>query len=186
VRSEEVLASSAPRRRPVRRALLIAGLLAAVTWAVVARWGSPGQQDGQPAAGGLPPSVAPLPTEDAGASPYRTTPLDGHWVSRRLSARSAAAIPGTQPGQRLILQVRGTALAVWVGEMGPPSRSLLGYEAIALLGHRVQVTPVGASDQKAIYHWCLRGDRLRFKMIRHTEGASAGARLVTVPFVRWS
>jgi hypothetical protein len=173
--------------------LLVAGLLAAVTWAVVARLDAPDPAGSGPGAARPPVSNAsgsngPVPdAADAAAagSPYRTTPLDGHWISRKLTAETAAAIPGTAPGQRLILQVRGTALAVWVGGLGPPSRSLLGYEAIALLGHRVQVSPVGASDEKAIYRWRLRGDRLRFELVRHTDGASAGSRLVTVPFVRY-
>jgi hypothetical protein len=186
MRSEEVLAPPASRRHPLRRALLIAVLLAAGTWAVVARFDAPDPTGSGPGATRPPVSTTPLPA--AAGSPYRATPLDGHWVSRRLTAESAAAIPGTAPGQRLILQVRGTALAVWVGDLGPPSRSLLGYEAIALWGHRVQVSPVGASDEKAVYRWRLTGDRLRFVLVSHTDGASAGSRLVTVPFVRnrWS
>jgi len=194
VRSEEVLASPAPARRPgqpVRRALLISGLLAAVAWSVMAQLSSPADRPLPTPAQPTPaqPTPAPAttaePAADGFATGYRPTPLDGHWISPRLTARTASVIPGTHPGQRLILQARGTALVIWVGGQAPPTRSMLGYEAIALEGHRVQMSPVGASVEKAIYRWHLKGDRLRFELVSRTSGASASARLVTVPFVRW-
>ncbi len=198
MRSEEVLASpGGPASHPVRRALLVALIVAAAAWALVARLNDPAEQT----PGATPTST--LPSEESGTdgisvtgdavggdrpapvSPYRATPLDGHWMSPRLTSATAAAIPGTRPGQRLVLQVRGTALVVWVGGQAPPTRSMLGYEAIALSGHQVQVSPVGASHEKAVYRWHLQGDRLRFALVDRTTGASASERLVTVPFTRF-
>jgi hypothetical protein len=112
---------------------------------------------------------------------YRSTPLDGHWASRRLTKTQAGAVPGTTAGERVTLQFRSTALAVWAGPRS--HRRLLAYDAVYVDGHRVQLTRVGA-DGKALYRWQVADDRLTFRLVHRTEGASASSRMVTVAFRR--
>jgi hypothetical protein len=182
----------------VRRALLAALVLVLAGWAVVARFSGGDQPSGQspaqpPAA--LPTYPAPTAPPPWGTDPrdegqsftvtsiYSPTPLDGHWASRPLSAAQARAIPGTRPHERLTLQFRSTALAVWAGPAA--HRRLLGYEAVYVEPHRVQLSPVGV-DGKAVYRWSLDRGRLTFRLLHRTGRPSASARLVTVPFVRSS
>jgi hypothetical protein len=198
VTSHEVLAPPPPRRHPLLAAVAGVAALGLVAWGVAAQLTG---DDGPPPGTAPPPSAAPyvVPTapppwvthpREAGRqdTAYGSTPLDGHWVTGRLSPAESRAIAGTRPRERLTLLFRGTALVVWVGTPAEPEQRMLGYEAVYVEGHSVQVSPVGASDERAHYRWRIDGDVLRFRLLDRTRGASASERLVSVPFDRslWS
>ena len=106
---------------------------------------------------------------------YRPSPLDGHWLSRPLH--------GDRAGQRLTLQVRGTAWVVWIGDADNPERRILDYEAVSVHGHTLELRPVGVSDAVAVYRWTRSGDRLRLRLVSRTRRAG-DPRLVTRRFSR--
>jgi hypothetical protein len=120
----------------------------------------------------------------AAAPVYRPTPLDGSWVHPRLTAAEADAIAGTRPGERLTVDVGSTALLVSVGTRAEPRQRIIGYEAIFVDADRVQLSPVGYPQRKAVYRWDITADRLTFRLLQRTAGASSAARLVTVGFDR--
>ncbi len=201
--SQEVLSPPPPRRHPVLGVFLALAVLGLATWGVVSQLG--GGRGSSPGAGPppAPPSYAvstgppPWATDprdaghqDAGRQDpaYGSTPLDGHWVSAGLTRTDSHAIAGTHPRERLTLLFRGTALVVWVGTRAEPEQRMLGYEAVYVGRHSIQVSPVGASRERAHYRWWVHGDLLRFRLLDRTRGASASERLVTVPFdrTRWS
>ena len=166
---------------------ILAGLVVAalVVTAVVLTLGDP--PDPTPP-GPQPPGAAQLagtesPDAREEAPYYPPTPLDGHWVTAPLSSSVARSIEGTKPRQRLTLLIRST-LVLWAGTRAEPKQRIIGHEDVYVDGHRVQLSPVGYSQQKAIYRWRIRGGRLTFTLLGRTQGASASERLVSLPFVR--
>ena len=156
--------------------MLAAAILTLVGWLVVVRLGTEPEAD-----------RPPPPQRDAvlAAAPvYRPTPLNGSWVHPRLTAAEAAAIAGARPGQRLTVDVGSTALLVSVGSRAEPRQRIIGYEAIFVDGDRVQLSPVGYPRRKAVYRWDITADRLTFRLLHRTAGASSAGRLVTVGFDR--
>ena len=71
-----------------------------------------------------------------------------------------------------------------VGTGAEPRQRIIGYEAIFVDGDRVQLSPVGYPQRKAIYRWDITADRLTFRLLHRTAGASSAGRLVTVGFDR--
>ena len=156
--------------------MLAAAILALVAWMVVVRLGAEPDADRSP-----PPQrhVALV-----AAPVYRPTPLNGSWVRPRLTAAEADAIAGARPGQRLTVDVGSTALLVSVGNREEPRQRIIGYEAIFVDGDRVQLSPVGYPQRRAVYRWDITADRLTFRLLHCTAGASPAGRLVSVAFDR--
>jgi hypothetical protein len=164
---------------------ILAGLVVAalaVTAVVLTLGDQPEQTPGpQPPGARLVGTGSPDAREEAPF--YPPTPLDGHWVTAPLPPAVARSIEGTRPRQRLTLLIRST-LVLWAGTRAEPNQRIIGHEDVYVEGDRVQLSPVGYSQEKAIYRWRIRGGRLTFTLLERTMGASASERLVSLPFVR--
>jgi hypothetical protein len=57
-------------------------------------------------------------------------------------------------------------------------------EAIFVDGDRVQLSPIGDPQRQAVYRWVITADRLTFRLLHRTAGASSAGRLVTGGFDR--
>lgn len=167
--SEEVLAPPAPTSRPALRAVVTLLLLGLVAWAVVAK-----MSGGDPEA----PAAAPPPPQPSQSSQASQAtdippppwvrypnPLEGRWL-------------GAGPVGRITLAIANARLSLIAAE-GDRSVRYIRVE-----GHRVYVRPVGDDTELATYHWQIRGDRLRFRLLERT--AKATLRLEKQGFLRVS